>query len=365
MHCFSVHLPQEEVVSVPPSGGCGYTVINFNTSAQTLRCIASLAECQDPPQWIYVLDNASTVDQFEALQTGLAPAHQTEIRLFRSDINTGFARGSNLLIEQLMLLPECKFVGLLNNDAVAMPLLVTELKKAISQQPGYAMAGARMHKLSNPTEVDTLGISLYRSLMPADRHELIDIYLGPTGGCALFTVAFLNDVFEMSGYIFDERFFCYCEDTDLVLRGRLMGHQAIFVDQLLALHEGQASSMTDGNNFIAYHGLRNVIWMQLKLLPVSIFIRYLPWLLIAHLATLARYLLTMRAKLLLNIWRDALTLTASLRTEHYQLHHKSKYNTDRFSKLITRRFYRADYLKSILLKNNQNCRAKFIKFQNK
>lgn len=348
MHCVSVHLPLKKVVSVPPSGGCGYTVINFNTSAQTLLCVASLVACQGPPDWIFVLDNASTIEQFEALQAGLAPALQTEIRLFRSDINTGFARGSNLLIEQLMLLPGCKFVGLLNNDAVAMPLLVSELKKAISRQPGYAMAGARMHKLSDPTVVDTLGISLYRSLMPADRHELCDTYVGPTGGCALFTVAFLKNVFEISGYIFDERFFCYCEDTDLVLRGRLLGYQAIFVDQLLALHEGQTSSGKAGNNFIAYHGLRNVIWMHLKLLPLSIVIRYLPWLLTAHLATMSRYMVTGRIRLLVSIWRDAMLLALAVRNEHHRLRSQPSYDTDRLIGLVTRRFYRAGYLSTVL-----------------
>lgn len=348
MHSVSVHFPLREIVSVPPSGGCGYTVINFNTSAQTLRCVTSLLACQDPPEWIYVLDNASTIDQFETLQGGLGPAHQTEIRLFRSDINTGFARGSNLLIEQLMLVPGCKFIGLLNNDAIAMPLLVTELKKALSQQAGFDMAGARMHKLSDPKVVDTLGISLYRSLMPADRHEITDTYLGPTGGCALFTVAFLNEMLAICGYIFDDRFFCYCEDTDLVLRGCLFGRRAIFVDQLLALHEGQASSGKNTNNFIAYHGLRNVIWMHLKLLPASIVIRYFPWLLSAHLGTMSRYILTGRIRLLVKIWCDSMNLASELRNEHYRLSRQPNYSSERLLRVITRRFYRLGYLSSVM-----------------
>src|SRR5665647_2637952 len=80
----------------------GYTVINYNTAAQTLRCVASLAQCTPPPAWILVLDNASTQEDFEALRHGLQSATQSHILLFRSTRNLGFAAGSNCLIDRLM-----------------------------------------------------------------------------------------------------------------------------------------------------------------------------------------------------------------------------------------------------------------------
>ena len=99
-----------------------------------------------------------------------------------------------------------------------------------------------MHKLADPAEVDTLGIAMYASLMPADRKSLDDTFIGPTGGCCMLTRALIERLKAVSGYCFDPRFFCYCEDTDMVLRAVLLGYRPIYLDQLVALHEGQASS---------------------------------------------------------------------------------------------------------------------------
>lgn len=52
--------------------GVGYTVINYNTAKQTLRCIASLAQCKPAPAWILVLDNAANVlGTFDLPTTGV------------------------------------------------------------------------------------------------------------------------------------------------------------------------------------------------------------------------------------------------------------------------------------------------------
>jgi GT2 family glycosyltransferase len=327
----------------------GYTVINYNTAAQTLRCVASLAQCTPPPAWILVLDNASTQEDFEALLHGLQSATQSHIQLFRSTRNLGFAAGSNCLIDRLMALPRCHYIGLLNNDAVAKPELVHLLRDALTASRGSAgMSGGRMHKLNSPQEVDTLGISLYASLMPADRKDTADPYLGPTGGCCLMTRAFVQDVQATSGYCFDERFFCYCEDTDLVLRAYLLGYRPAYVDQLVALHEGQASSRIKPSTFIAYHGLRNAIWMHWKLIPTSLLIRNSLWLLLAHLLTVARQTLSGRAGVLFAVYRDAFRQLPAMRRERARFKVAARVAPSVLGKAISRRFYRQGYAAVVL-----------------
>lgn len=329
----------------------GYTVINYNTAAQTLRCIASLTLCTPPPAWIYVLDNASADADLTALVKGIEAAEFSEIQLFCSQINLGFAAGSNFLIHQLMEIANCHYIGLLNNDAVARPELIHLLRAALSATDTcnpIGMSGGRMHKLNNPDEVDTLGITLYASLMPADRKDTQDPYLGPTGGCCLMNRDFVQDITSTTGYCFDERFFCYCEDTDLALRANLLGYRPAYVDQLVALHEGQASSSAQHSSFIAYHGLRNLLWMHWKLMPTSLFLKNSPWLLMAHVLNVIKQLLFGRPGVLFALYCDALKKLPVMLDERSQFKFSVRVSPLVLAKIISSRFYRQGYAESVL-----------------
>lgn len=346
-----VDLPAAGLVSHPGQRACdvGFTVINYNTASQSLRCISSLASCVPAPAWIMVLDNASKKADFEQLINGVSSAAHSHIRIFRSQTNLGFAAGSNFLIDQLLKMDACQYIGLLNNDAVALPDLVKVLRRALAPGPQpIGMSGARMHRLNNPQEVDTLGISLYASLMPADRKDIADPYLGPTGGCCLMTRDFLHDVITTTGYCFDARFFCYCEDTDLALRANLLGYQPTFSDELVALHEGQASSNNAPSHFIAYHGLRNAIWMHYKCMPTRMLLSHIHWLLLAHGLTIVRQTLSGRAAVMYAVYRDALRQLKALHAERYHLQCASRIDSKRWRTVIAHGFYRAGYARQVL-----------------
>ena len=327
----------------------GYAVINFNTALQTVRCVESLLACAPPPAWVMVLDNASAAADLDYVVRHLAGGRHTEVRLYRSDRNLGFAAGSNFLIGCLLAEPGCRYVGLLNNDAVARPCLLDELLGALQRHGGACgLAGGRVHRLFAPDEVDTLGISLYRSLMPADRRDLKDTYLGPTGGCCVMTRDFIDDLQLSTGYVFDERFFCYCEDTDLVLRANLLGYRPAYVDELVALHEGQASSGTGYNAFIAYHGLRNTLWMHVKLVPLSWFVRYGPLLALAHLLSVARHTLAGHPGLMFRVYRDGLRYLPVFWRERRELKPVWRAAPAQLRGRITGRFYREGYWRLVV-----------------
>jgi GT2 family glycosyltransferase len=346
-------LIQSHPASLGPHSGVGQavgvTVINFNTSAETLRCIASLGACTEPPAWIEVLDNASRPEDSEHLQTHLPTLPHTRIRLHLSDSNLGFASGSNRLCEQLLQEPNCQFIGLLNNDAVAQTNWVSELINSLQEQPQKSgMAGGRMHKLDAPDQVDTLGICLYASLMPADRHSTTDPYLGPTGGCCLMTRAFVEDIVQTTGYLFDERFFCYCEDTDLALRANLLGYRPAYTDQLIALHQGQASSGAGYNAFIAYHGLRNLLWMHLKLMPATLFLAYLPWVLVGQMLAAIRHVLSGHPTVLWRVYRDVWKGRKDIHHERRALAGQSRISPTALKQSFSKHFYRVGYAKLVL-----------------
>lgn len=327
-----------------PGRGIGITVINFNTAAQTLRCLESLNASEEAPDWVLVLDNASHSDNYRALLEGCRPFSRSVLRLYRSEVNLGFAAGSNFLIEQLLAEPACRFLGLLNSDAVARPAMVARLVDALATGPHRAgMSGGRMHKLHTPEQIDTLGISIYASLMPADRHSTEEPFLGPTGGCCMLARELVEDVLAVDGYCFDPRFFCYCEDTDLALRANLLGYSPTYVDELVALHEGQASSGGGFNRFITYHGIRNSIWMQVKLMPTPVLLRHGGLLLVAHLLNIVRHTLAGHGRVLLDVYRDAWSQRHAFLQERAHWTGLRRLDARSLRRRFARRFYRAGY----------------------
>lgn len=343
-----VRLDHETAADVAPTNGIGVLLINFNTASCTLRCLDSLLSGSARPDWIFVLDNASAPADRVELQHGISTRHGTALRLYVSNVNLGFAAGSNFLMQVLMAEPACGHALLLNNDAVADTRMLVRFIELIGQHDRIDLAGGRMHQLAKPADVDTLGIAIYASLMPADRKTRDDPYWGPTGGCLLLGRRLFNRLQEVSGYCFDPRYFCYCEDTDLVVRSRLLGFKAHYIDAVLAYHQGQASSGGGHNDFIAYHGLRNSLWMQVKLFPGHLWARYGALLLAAHALTIVRYVLTGRARVLLRVYRDGVSGLAGFWRERSEFKSHVTATRHEVRRLIAPHFYRRGYLRGVL-----------------
>ena len=335
-----------------PTSGIGVLVINYNTAPQTLRCLESIQQSKLLPDWVLVLDNASASDDYQYLLQNAQPPQAGSLHIYRSETNLGFAQGSNVLINLLLQNAACQRIMLLNNDAVAHPDMLGSLDEVLDVAGDMAgLAGGRMHRLAAPDEVDTLGIAIYSSLMPADRKTLDDIYVGPTGGCCMLTRQCVERLLALSGYCFDPRYFCYCEDLDLVLRTLLLGYHPVYLDKLLAWHEGQASSGGGYNPFIAYHGLRNTLWMHVKLFPSGLLWRYGIFLLLAHFLMVGRHTIAGRFSLMWRVYRDALRCAPEFFQERRQLAGQLKDSNvakDAVIHLITRRFYRSGYLRFVL-----------------
>lgn len=326
--------------------GIGLLLINFNTAVQTIRCLDSILNSSLMPDSILLLDNASEIKDFNLLVQHCKSRFIPGLKLYRSSINIGFAQGSNLLIELALRDESCDKIVLLNNDAIAEKEMLHRLCEALRSPGRIGLAGGRMHRLSHPEQVDTLGISIYASLMPADRKSLDDGYIGPTGGCCILTREMLEDSRSVFGYYFDPRFFCYCEDTDLALRSLLLGYTPAYIDELLALHEGQASS-GKVNNFVAYHGLRNVFWMHIKLMPRALLWKHGILILLAHFLTVGRHSVNGRFGLLINIYKDVFGRMPEFWYERRRIKNYMRENGHVIDSLLTQRFYRKGYARQL------------------
>ena len=153
----------------------------------------------------------------------------------------------------------------------------------------------------------------------------------------------VEHLLAVGGYCFDARYFCYCEDTDLVLRAHLLGYEPAYVDEVVALHEGQASSGGGFNRFIAYHGIRNSIWMQIKLMPTAVLARHGALLLLAHLLSIVRHTLSGHGGLLMKVYRDAWAERQAFVRERPRWVRGGLPGTPTLSARFAPSFYRAGY----------------------
>lgn len=320
--------------------GVGFAIVNFNTSEQTLQSIASLSANAQSPDWILVLDNESVGSEFSKLRKGLdAVWGASELMLFSSKVNLGFAGGVNFLVGELLKIASCEFIGLLNSDAFAEPCLISELKCCLADE-GVGIAGGRIHKLDDPNKPDSLGITLFANLMMADRLDLSEPYLGPTGACCMVTRTFALDVISQTGYFFDARYFCYSEDADLAMRALLLGYRPAYSNRLVALHEGHASSRRAGSDFRVFLSWRNSLWLHMKLLPASFFRRCLVPFVLSQALTIGRCVLSGKVRLACRVYAAVVRELPTLIEERRRLMKAWRANCKTLESVVSRNFFR-------------------------
>lgn len=330
-------------MSAAPKAEVAAAVINFNTAGLAVRSVESLLAAGVPR--ILVLDNASGEADYRRLCEALGS--RPGVRLVRSESNLGFAAGSNRLIDEALADAACERVLLLNSDAIVEGRGLDACLDAM-RRGGYDLMGGRMMKLAAPgaaAEVDSLGITLYGSLLASNRKSTADAYLGPTGGFALYSRRFLEEVKRMHSYVFDDAYFCYAEDTDLCVRARLLGFDAGYVDEVVAHHEGQASNAGQYNDFILYHGIRNSIWMAAKSIPGRILLARLPSVIALHGAIVLRHTLQGRIGTLWRLYRDAIARLPEVLRQRRAIQASRRVTPREFRAHIDRQFYEPVFLK--------------------
>ena len=323
-------------------------VINFNTASLTGECVRSLLGAGIGR--VLVLDNASAAEDYRRLQEAVPPGEE-RVRIIRSERNLGFAEGSNRLVEEALLDQGCTNVLMVNSDAVVaaagLHVCLEEMRRA-----NHDLMGGRMVKPAVAGEaapvVDSLGITLYKCLLASNRKSVEDAYLGPTGGFAVYSRRFLEDVKRLHGYVFDPAYFCYAEDTDLCVRARLLGCSIGYADETVAYHAGQASTAGEYNDFILYHGIRNSIWMMAKSIPLSVLVTHVPWIIPLHCGIVLRHTLQGRWRTLLRLYGDAIAGLPRVLSERKKVQASRRISPAQFRSHIDRQFYETRFLEGAI-----------------
>jgi len=247
---------------VDPLPKASVLIVNWNGVRHLPDCLDSLATQTFSGFEVVLVDNGS-IDGSVAFMR----EHYPWVRLVELPENTGFAGGNNAG------LPHCRgeYVVTLNNDTVADPGWLAELVRVADSHPRAGMVGCRICRHDDPERLDSLGVKICLdgnsrgAMRGACFAELacpaVMPILLPSACAALYRKTMLDEI----GF-FDEDFFAYCEDTDLGLRGRLAGWDALLATNAVVRHK---YSQTGGalSPFKLRLVERNHYWVAVKNFP--------------------------------------------------------------------------------------------------
>lgn len=227
-----------------------FVVLNWNGLADTKLCIASIERLDYPHKELIVVDNGSTDGSKDYLRS------LEGITLVDLPQNTGFT-GGHIAGRKVA---KGAYLAIINNDLVLDKNWAKACLETFERHTDAAVVGGKAYKwdaqnpVGNPQnefysyqEVDP-ETGYTRTLLTGDEECRVDSI---SGAALLIKQACLKPV----GY-FDEDFFAYYEETDLIARLMRVGYRAYFNPAAETWHKIAASSGGD-SAFYLYMMHRN------------------------------------------------------------------------------------------------------------
>ncbi|MDD1730326.1 MAG: glycosyltransferase family 2 protein [Methanospirillum sp.] len=242
---------------------------NYNGISYLLPCIDSIRAQKYQNHEIIIVDNASADSSTEFIRDFYPDVH-----LIVNSCNRGFAGGCN----DGANVAKGEFLFFLNVDTRLRPEFLASMHNAIQKYGGYGMYAPKMKYPDGRINSTGICISLSgaawdRGLGAEDsgRYDQSEDILGPSGGAALFR---REAFFEAGG--FDEDFFLYMEDLDLVIRAQLAGWKCRYIPEAVVYHHHGGITGIE-SDISVYYGNRNLLWYPVKNYPWWLLLLVLPW----------------------------------------------------------------------------------------
>lgn len=261
-------------------------IVNWNGKVHLPECLDSIAAQTFRDFEVVLVDNGSGDDSVAFVRE-----HYPWVKLVPLKENTGFATGNNRGLEHAL----GESIVTLNNDTRVEPDWLEILVGVAEAHPRAGMLACRICSFSAPDVIDSVGMGICADGMSRGRYrnkrwselqlQAVEEIFFPSACAALYRRAMIAEV----GF-FDDDFFAYAEDSDLGLRGRLAGWEALAATQAVVYHKYSQSSGSL-SPFKVSLVERNHYWVALKNFPLGRLLQ-LPWF------TVLRYLEQLRAVLL-------------------------------------------------------------------
>lgn len=260
-------------------------IVNWNGFQHLADCLDSIAEQSYRDFEVILVDNGSTDESVPFVRE-----NYPWVKLVLLTENTGFATGNNRGYQQAV----GRYIVTLNNDTRVAKNWLERLIAVAEAHSRAGMVGCRICSFFDSELIDSVGMGIcadgmsrgmYRNKRWSDLNlpEVVEV-LFPSACAALYR----REMIDQIGF-FDDDFFAYAEDSDLGLRGRLAGWDAVLATEAVVYHKYSQSSGSL-SPFKVYLVERNHYWAVLKNLPGRMLLT-LPW------YTLLRYLEQVRLTL--------------------------------------------------------------------
>lgn len=230
-------------------------ILCYNGVADTLACLASLAQITYPAADLLVVDNASH-DGTPAQVRAQFP-HCTVIE---TGANLGFASGNNVGLRYAQQ-QQYDYTLLLNNDTEVAPDFLDRLVAVAESDPAIGIVGPTITYYEQPTRIWSAGGTIdwrrgrtfMRGIGEHDRGQ----YTAPTPVDFVTGAALLckRAVLDRAGLL-DDRFFMYYEETEWCVRAQRAGFRIMYVPDAKVLHKIPIADRID-KPYVAYYMTRN------------------------------------------------------------------------------------------------------------
>jgi len=243
-------------------------ILNFNGKKFLKDCFKSLRNQTYQNFEIILIDNGSTDDSVEFIKKKFP-----EIKIILNKENLGFAYANN----QGFKIAKGKYFITLNNDTKTDEKWLENLILVAENDNKIGMVASKILSLKNPSLIDSVGVEICLNGMSRGRgrieidngqYDRVEEILLPSACAALYRKKMLEEI----GF-FDDKFFAYCEDTDLGIRGRIAGWKAFLAPNAIVYHyySGTAGKYSPLKAFLVE---RNHFWLVIKNFPLKLILFY-------------------------------------------------------------------------------------------
>lgn len=215
-------------------------ILNYNSSADTLSCVKMLRSLNVPVSSIIVVDNHSTDNSFDTIQSA---AREDKFCLISALENKGYAAGNNIGI-RIALKNKFEFICVLNPDVILKENVISVLIEKLSENPKIGLIGPTICYASNTNMVASSGGTFRFFSGKSSFNRNGEIYQDHgiekcdyiSGACMVFRGSYLKSV----GYIPEEYFLNY-EDNEWAFNFSKRGFEVACDTSTVVYHEGEGS----------------------------------------------------------------------------------------------------------------------------
>ncbi len=236
----------------------GIVIVNFNCGSYILECLESIKKNNFLLSNVIIVDNNSSDESVEKIVKSFP-----DIVILYSDYNSGFSGGCNIGIKYA-LENNYKNVFLLNPDTILSETFFESIYKNLDN---YCLLVPQVLNHNNSISINNNGgLNFYRGITSSKNINDSDCtneeycYLKMSSACAIL----IPKLFFSEVGFFDENYFLYWEDTDLIYRGLKSGFRIKLILKSKLFHDESSSSGGKKSLLSLYYNYRNRLYFMTK-----------------------------------------------------------------------------------------------------